>query len=61
MAAAALTDDLPRHIKLFGIEPKTLSSGLDLSPEVSENLDRLVDMVAAELTSIGIRVQPKQK
>jgi hydrogenase maturation protease len=59
MAAAALTDDLPRHIKLFGIEPKDLTTGLDLSPEVTRNLDRLVDLVAEELKSIGVKVRPK--
>jgi len=61
MAAAALTDDLPQNITLFGIEPKELSTGLELSTEVSRNLDRLVDMVVAELKTIGLQVFLKEK
>jgi hydrogenase maturation protease len=61
LGLAAITDNLPRNITLFGIEPKQLSTGLDLSPEVARNLSRLVDMVVAELKSIGVDVQPKNQ
>jgi hypothetical protein len=61
MGIAAITDDLPQNITLFGIEPKQLSTGLDLSPEVARNLSRLVDMVADELKAAGIKVQPKNQ
>jgi len=61
LGLAAITDNLPRNITLFGIEPKQLSTGLDLSPEVARNLSRLVDMVVAELKSIGIKVQAKNR
>jgi len=59
LGLAAITDNLPRNITLFGIEPKELSTGLDLSTEVSRNLSRLVDMVVEELKSIGVKVQAK--
>ena len=59
LGLAAITDNLPRNTTLFGIEPKQLSTGLDLSPEVARNLSRLVDMVVAELKDIGVNVQPK--
>jgi hydrogenase maturation protease len=59
LGIAAMTGDLPRNITLFGIEPKQLSTGLELSPEVSNNLRRLVDMVADELKAIGIKVKRK--
>jgi hydrogenase maturation protease len=61
LGIAAITGDLPRNITLFGIEPKQLSTGLDLSHEVARNLVSLVDMVAAELKNIGIDVQPKKR
>ena len=61
MGIAVITDNMPQHITLFGIEPKQLSTGLDLSPEVARNLDRLVDMVTAELKDIGVKVQPKNQ
>ena len=59
LGLAAITDNLPRNITLFGIEPKQLSTGIDLSPEVARNLSRLVDMVVEELKSIGVKVQAK--
>jgi len=59
LGLAAITDNLPRNITLFGIEPKELSTGLDLSTEVARNLSRLVDMVVEELKSIGVKVQAK--
>lgn len=59
LGLAAITDNLPRNITLFGIEPKELSTGLDLSTEVARNLNRLVDMVVEELKSIGVKVQAK--
>jgi len=61
MGVAAITDILPRDITLFGIEPKQISTGLDLSTEVAQNVSRLVDMVAAELEAIGAKIQSKAK
>ena len=51
----------PAYRTLFGIEPKQLSTGLDLSTEVARNLSQLVDMVVAELKAIGIKVQAKNR
>ncbi|MBW2202181.1 MAG: HyaD/HybD family hydrogenase maturation endopeptidase [Deltaproteobacteria bacterium] len=61
MGVAVITNKLPRNITLFGIEPKQLSTGLSLSTEVEQNLSRLVDMVVAELKTIGIHVRVKNK
>ena len=60
LGAAAITDNLPRNLILFGIEPKEISTGLDLSSEVAQNLSRLVDMVIAELKTIGVEVIAKK-
>jgi hydrogenase maturation protease len=61
MGMAVITDNMPKNVTLFGIEPKQLSTGLELSPEVAGNLSQLVDMVADELKVIGIKVQPKSR
>lgn len=61
MGVAVITDIMPKNITLFGIEPKHLSTGLKLSPEVAGNLSQLVDMVADELKAIGIKVQSKNQ
>ncbi len=61
MGIAVITDNMPQNIALFGIEPKELSTGLELSPEVARNLSQLVDMVVDELKDIGVDVQPKNQ
>jgi hydrogenase maturation protease len=61
MGIAVITDIMHQNITLFGIEPKQLSTGLDLSTEVARNLSQLVDMVVEELKTIGIKVQAKNQ
>ena len=60
MGMAVITDTMPQNIALFGIEPKELSTGLELSPEVAGKLSQLVDLVADELKAIGIKVEVKK-
>lgn len=57
LAVAAMTDNLPPNITLFGIEPKDLSTGLDMSPEVAGNVGKLADMVVDELTGLGLSIK----
>lgn len=59
LGAAIITNNLPRNITLFGIEPKEMSTGLELSFEVAQSLSRLVEMVVTELTAIGAHVEEK--
>jgi hydrogenase maturation protease len=59
LGIAIITDSMPKNVTLFGIEPKQLSTGLELSPEVAGNLSQLVDMVVDELKAIGIKVEAK--
>jgi hydrogenase maturation protease len=61
LVIAAITENLPRYVTLFGIEPKQLSTGLDLSDEVAGKLSQLVDTVADELKNIGVDVQPRNR
>lgn len=59
MGVAAITDNLPQNITLLGIEPQQLSTGLSFSTAVERNLGRLVDMVVAELITIGVKIRAK--
>lgn len=61
MGVAAIMDNLPEYIVLFGIEPKRLSTSLNLSSDVARNIHRLVDMVVSELKAIGVNVHEKKK
>lgn len=59
LATAHLTDGMPRRVVLFGIEPKSIDTGLEMSEEVGGSIGRLAEMVALELTSLGLDVPPK--
>jgi hydrogenase maturation protease len=59
LAVSQLTDSMPRHVVLFGIEPKSIETGLEISEEVGRNIGGLADLVALELGSIGLSVAAK--
>jgi hydrogenase maturation protease len=53
LATAMIGDTLPGEIVMFGVEPKDLTTGLELTDEVEASLGRLVDAVVAELRRLG--------
>ena len=53
LAAAMLTDELPKNLVLFGVEPESIDIGLDLTVTVEASLDKLTGAVIEELQSIG--------
>ena len=59
LAAAQLTDTMPEHIVLFGIEPKRMETGLELSEEVQGKIGSLSDMIVEELKAKGYKVESK--
>jgi hydrogenase maturation protease len=58
LATARLIGRMPDNVVLFGIEPKSIDTGLEMSDEVGRNIGRLADMVAMELNSLGVDVIP---
>jgi hydrogenase maturation protease len=58
LAAASLSGDLPPTMVLFGIEPKRVALGFELSVEVRDNLGKLVDTVLEELRVMGVSAEP---
>lgn len=56
LAAATLTDELPKRLILFGIEPKDIVMGIGLSDEVRNSMDHLVEVVVEELKRSGCAV-----
>jgi hydrogenase maturation protease len=58
LAAATISDRLPKNMVLFGVEPKTIEPGLGLSDEVKTSFSKLVRAVKEELERIGFRVEP---
>ena len=58
LAAAMLTDELPKNLVLFGVEPESLDIGLDLTDTVEASLEKLTGAILEELRSIGCSIVP---
>jgi hydrogenase maturation protease len=58
LAAAMLTDELPKNLVLFGVEPESIDIGLDLTETVEANLGKLIGAVADELRAAGCSLVP---
>lgn len=58
LGVAAMTDNLPPSIVAIGIEPASLETSIELSPEVAKKMPELVKMVVDELGSLGIDMNP---
>ncbi len=58
LAAAMLTDELPKKLVLFGVEPVSIDIGLDLTDTVEASLDKLLGAVADELRSLDCSLVP---
>jgi hydrogenase maturation protease len=61
LATARLIDAMPEKVVLFGIEPKSMDTGLELTAEVAGGVSGLIELVADELRSLGLRIEPRKK
>lgn len=57
LAAAELSDCAPRRLTFFGCVPESMDLTMELTSTVAPQVDRLVGLVAEELTKLG---QPPQ-
>lgn len=57
LAAAQLCDTMPKHLTLFGIEPKQLDVGIGLSPEVEVGMEKTIRAVVDQLRHFGYEVK----
>ena len=46
-------DEKPEEIVVIGIEPKDMSDGTELSPEIEERIPRIIEVVMKELNQNG--------
>ena len=49
IAMAQLMDQCPKEIVIFGIQPKTITLGNDLSKELEDNIDNYIKVICDEL------------
>ena len=67
LATALITDGMPAEIVMFGVEPHTMKTGLELTPVVDASLDKLIGALVEELRRLGHTVlerkdpPPRQK
>ena len=57
LAAAQLCDTMPKHLTLYGIEPKQLDVGIGLSPEVEAGMEKTIGAVVEQLRHFGYEVK----
>lgn len=60
LAAGILSDQIPKRMILFGIEPECLETGITLSKSVNGSVDKIVNAILAELDVAGY-AQPTEK
>ncbi len=60
LATARLLGSMPEKVILYGIEPKTIETGLEMSAEIAGNIGRLTDLIADEIRSLGVTVTSRQ-
>lgn len=58
LGVAAMMESMPPNIIVIGIEPASLETSLELSPEVEAKVPELVEMVRSELDSLGFPLAP---
>jgi len=47
----------PREVTIFGVEPKVIDYGLELSPELEETMPRLIELVIEEITETNTSME----
>lgn len=53
LAAGILTDQIPKQILLFGVEPEQLETGIALSDCVEASLEKIIGAIFDELAQAG--------
>lgn len=57
LASAMLMGEEPKDLTLFGVEPETIDTAMNLSDVVSAQVERVADLVAEALSERGITVE----
>lgn len=59
LAALRFSGGEPERVVLIGVQPVSLDMAMELSPEVAAKMDRVLELVTAELATIGAPAQAK--
>ncbi|MDM8559600.1 HyaD/HybD family hydrogenase maturation endopeptidase [Candidatus Parabeggiatoa sp. HSG14] len=59
LAAAQLTGEQPNHVTFFGVEPKSMALGMELTDKIAPQVIRLIELVIKELDKLGFKMESK--
>jgi hydrogenase maturation protease len=59
LASLEFTGRAPKYTAIVGIQPSSMDTGMELTPEVAARLPDLVEMTLAELRGLGLTVEEK--
>lgn len=59
LASLEFTDRAPKSIAIVGMQPVSMSLGMELSPEVEARVPDLLAMTLAELAALGIKAEAR--
>lgn len=59
LASLEFTDKAPKSIAIVGMQPVSMSLGMELSPEVAARVPDLIEMTLAELRRLGIEAKAR--
>ena len=59
LASLELTDTAPKATVIIGIQPASMSLGMELTPEVAARVPELLATTIAELKALGITVEAR--
>jgi hydrogenase maturation protease len=59
LATLAFIGEAPGGVTVIGVEPVSLATGMELSPEVEARLPELMELLVTELHELGMAVRSK--
>ncbi len=61
LALLTLKGEMPEHVTIIGMVPHSLENKLGLTPEATDGLAVMVEMLAAELADLGVDLQERDE
>lgn len=59
LASLEFTETAPKRTVIVGIQPVSMSLGMELTPEVAARVDELLAMTVAQLHAVGVPVEAR--
>ena len=60
LASLEFTGRAPKYTSIVGMQPASMDTGMDLTPEIAARVPELVASAVAELRGLGLKVEEKR-